>query len=153
MLASSPLRLFSQFRPLAAHTPLTLSFAHWYHALLQISNTMFSQYLFILLSCAGYAYSKTALAHFMVQSSYAYNLQQWKTDMASAKQMNLDGFALNWTPPDCQQPYLRWMVSFFSSITTASQLTVHPGDTDRHGLSSCRTKRVSPDPFFRHELF
>ncbi|TKX23565.1 glycosyl hydrolase family 71 protein [Elsinoe australis] len=85
---------------------------------------MFSQYLFILLSCAGYAYSKTALAHFMVQSSYAYNLQQWKTDMASAKQMNLDGFALNWTPPDCQQPYLRWMAT---QIDTAFQAAEQSG--------------------------
>ncbi|PNS20145.1 Glucan endo-1,3-alpha-glucosidase agn1 [Sphaceloma murrayae] len=41
--------------------------------------------------------------------------------MASAKQMNLDGFALNWTPPDCQQPYLRWMPTQIDNAYKAAE--------------------------------
>lgn len=41
-------------------------------------------------------------AHMMVQNTYAYDISQWKTDMAAAQQIGIDGFALNWIPPDCE---------------------------------------------------
>lgn len=47
------------------------------------------------------------LAHFMVQNAYAYDIDQWKTDMTAAQQVGIDGFALNWIPPDCQS-HLGW---------------------------------------------
>lgn len=46
-------------------------------------------------------------AHFMVQNSYAYDVNQWKQDMQQAKDMGVDAFALNWMPPNCRSN-LQW---------------------------------------------
>ncbi|KAI9712085.1 MAG: hypothetical protein M1820_001794 [Bogoriella megaspora] len=40
-------------------------------------------------------------AHFMVQNSYSYNQTTWEHDMQSASSVGIDGFALNWVPPQC----------------------------------------------------
>lgn len=65
--------------------------------------------------------AKTVLSHFMLQNSYAYNLQQWKTDIAAAQQIGLDGFALNWLPPDCSSPGLDWQVARIDDAFTAAE--------------------------------
>ncbi|CAJ2502196.1 Uu.00g095900.m01.CDS01 [Anthostomella pinea] len=44
----------------------------------------------------------SVLAHFMVSNSYAYTAARWKTDIIAAQQVGIDGFALNWNPPDCE---------------------------------------------------
>lgn len=49
-------------------------------------------------------------AHFMVQNSWAYDLEQWKEDMLSAKSIGVDAFAMNWMPPDCHDD-LQWQES------------------------------------------
>lgn len=49
-------------------------------------------------------------AHFMVQNSWAYNQEQWKEDMLSARSIGIDAFAMNWMPPDCQSR-LQWQES------------------------------------------
>ncbi|KAK3678381.1 hypothetical protein LTR78_001678 [Recurvomyces mirabilis] len=58
-------------------------------------------------------------AHFMVQNAYAYDVGQWKTDIASAQQIGIDGFALNWIPPDCQGG-LGWTVDRIDDAFTAA---------------------------------
>lgn len=60
------------------------------------------------------------LAHFMVQNSYAYDVDQWKTDMQAAQQVGIDGFALNWIPPDCQS-HLGWTADRIDDAFTAAQ--------------------------------
>lgn len=55
--------------------------------------------------------AKTVLAHFMVENSYAYNVAQWEADMTAAQQIGIDGFSLNWSPPDCSSPGLDWQVT------------------------------------------
>jgi len=59
-------------------------------------------------------------AHFMVQNAYAYDVNQWKTDMASAQQIGIDGFALNWIPPDCESG-LDWTVARIDDAYTAAE--------------------------------
>ena len=59
-------------------------------------------------------------AHFMVSNSYAYDVQQWKTDIDAAKQVGIDGFALNWIPPDCE-PNLGWMVNRIGDAFEAAE--------------------------------
>ena len=59
-------------------------------------------------------------AHFMVMNTYAYDVDQWKKDMSSAQQMGIDGFALNWIPPDCQ-PGLSWTASRIDDAFTAAE--------------------------------
>ena len=54
--------------------------------------------------------ARQVVAHFMLDNSYAYNVNQWKTDMAAAQQIGIDGFSLNWIPPDCNSPSLGWQV-------------------------------------------
>ncbi|KAK5133810.1 hypothetical protein LTR08_007240 [Meristemomyces frigidus] len=60
------------------------------------------------------------MAHFMVQNAYAYDVDQWKTDIASAQQVGIDGFALNWIPPDCQAG-LDWTVDAIDDAFTAAE--------------------------------
>ena len=60
------------------------------------------------------------LAHFMVQNSYAYDVAQWKTDMTAAQQVGIDGFALNWIPPNCQGD-LSWTADRIGDAFTAAQ--------------------------------
>lgn len=59
-------------------------------------------------------------AHFMVQNAYAYDVDQWKTDIASAQQIGIDGFALNWIPPNCQYG-LDWTVDRIDDAFTAAE--------------------------------
>nr|POE87904.1 udp-n-acetylglucosamine--dolichyl-phosphate n-acetylglucosaminephosphotransferase [Quercus suber] len=67
------------------------------------------------------AVSATAvLAHFMVQNSYAYDVDEWKTDMSVALGIGIDGFALNWIAPDCQ-PGLDWMADRIDNAYTAAE--------------------------------
>ena len=70
--------------------------------------------------CAQVTSAATVMAHFMVANSYAYNVAQWKTDMTAAKQIGIDGFALNWTPPDCTSPSLGWTVNRIDDAYTAA---------------------------------
>ena len=60
------------------------------------------------------------MAHFMVQNAYAYDIAQWKTDIASAQQIGIDGFALNWIPPDCMTG-LDWTVDTIDDAFTAAE--------------------------------
>ena len=50
------------------------------------------------------ATAKSVVAHFMLDNSYAYDVKQWKTDMKAAQQAGIDGFSLNWIPPNCNSP-------------------------------------------------
>ncbi|KAK4544089.1 hypothetical protein LTR36_004587 [Oleoguttula mirabilis] len=59
-------------------------------------------------------------AHFMVQNTYAYTVDQWKTDMTSAQQVGIDGFSLNWIPPDCDTG-LSWMTDRIDDAFTAAE--------------------------------
>ncbi|KAK5108034.1 hypothetical protein LTR62_008869 [Meristemomyces frigidus] len=59
-------------------------------------------------------------AHFMVQNAYAYDVNQWKTDMGAAQQIGIDGFSLNWIPPDCQAG-LDWTVDRIDDAFTAAE--------------------------------
>lgn len=60
------------------------------------------------------------MAHFMVQNAYAYTVDQWKTDITSAQQVGIDGFALNWIPPDCDYG-LDWTVTQIDNAFTAAE--------------------------------
>ena len=84
---------------------------------------LFTSSLSLLLAacCAQYASASTVLAHFMVANSYAYDDAQWKTDMAAAKQMGVDGFSLNWASPDCSVPYLDWMADRIDDAFSAAE--------------------------------
>jgi len=66
------------------------------------------------------ASATTVLAHFMVQNAYAYDVNQWETDIAAAQQIGVDGFALNWIPPDCDSG-LDWMVTAIDDAYTAAE--------------------------------
>lgn len=59
-------------------------------------------------------------AHFMVQNSYAYDHQQWKDDMLSAKSIGIDAFAMNWMPPDCQSG-LGWQLDRIDDAYKAAE--------------------------------
>jgi len=62
-----------------------------------------------VLAMAGVAVRWTAatdvFAHVMMSNVAQYDANQWNIEVAKAKQMNLDGFALNWTPTRCQSQY------------------------------------------------
>ena len=68
----------------------------------------------------GSASAATVFAHFMIQNAYAYDINQWKTDIAAAQQIGIDGFALNWIPPDCEEG-LDWMVERIDDAFTAAE--------------------------------
>jgi len=76
----------------------------------------------VLIAATGaqVASAATVMAHFMVQESYAYNVAQWKTDIKAAQQVGIDGFALNWIPPDCESPSLRWQMNQIDQAYTAA---------------------------------
>jgi len=78
----------------------------------------------LLLAAAGarLVTAKTVLAHFMVQESYAYTVAEWKSDIAMAQQIGIDGFALNWIPPDCTSG-LDWMVDRIDKAYSAASGT------------------------------
>lgn len=77
----------------------------------------------VLLATMGaqMASAKSVIAHFMMDNSYAYNVKQWKTDMASAMQIGIDGFALNWIPPDCSSPSRSWQVDRIDDAYSAAE--------------------------------
>jgi glucan endo-1,3-alpha-glucosidase len=85
------------------------------------------------------ASATTVFAHFMVQNAYAYDVNQWETDIAAAQQIGIDGFALNWIPPDCESG-LDWMPDRINDAFTAAQnngfFLVHSFDMS---YSSCNT--------------
>ncbi|KAF2864486.1 glycoside hydrolase family 71 protein [Piedraia hortae CBS 480.64] len=56
----------------------------------------------LAVAMAQVAVATDVFAHFMVQNAYAYDVNQWKQDMNDAKSIGIDGFALNWIPPNCQ---------------------------------------------------
>lgn len=76
--------------------------------------------LLLAATCAQVASAATVMAHFMVANSYAYNVAQWETDIKAAQQIGIDGFALNWTPPDCSYPSLDWMADRIADAYTAA---------------------------------
>jgi len=79
-------------------------------------------FVLLLAACrAQVAAAKNVVAHFMLDNSYAYNVQQWKTDMASAQQIGIDGFSLNWIPPDCNYPSLGWQVDRIDDAYAAAE--------------------------------
>lgn len=84
---------------------------------------MFKTLSLVLLATlsAQVASAKTVVTHFMLDNSYAYTVKQWKTDMTSAQQIGIDGFALNWIPPDCSSPSLDWQVSRIADAYTAAE--------------------------------
>lgn len=76
--------------------------------------------LLLVATCSHVASAATVMAHFMVANAYAYNLEQWKSDITAAKQVGIDGFALNWTPPDCTSPSLGWTADRIADAYTAA---------------------------------
>lgn len=58
--------------------------------------------------------------HFMVANSYAYDVAQWKKDIVVAQDMGVDGFALNWTPPDCSSN-MDWTIDRIADAYTAAE--------------------------------
>ncbi|EMC93240.1 glycoside hydrolase family 71 protein [Baudoinia panamericana UAMH 10762] len=73
-----------------------------------------------LASLLRLASAADVFAHFMVQNTYAYDINQWKTDMSQAQAIGVDGFALNWIPPDCV-PGLDWTVARINDAFTAAE--------------------------------
>ena len=73
---------------------------------------MFRPSILSALACAlGSASAVDVFAHFMVSNSYGYDVAQWKTDMRAARQVGIDGFSMNWSPPNCDASNnLDWMV-------------------------------------------
>lgn len=69
------------------------------------------------------ATAKTVTAHFMLDNSYAYTVKQWETDMKTAQQAGIDGFSLNWIPPDCSYPSRGWQVDRIDDAYTAAEKT------------------------------
>lgn len=84
--------------------------------------TMLHFTLFAILSALAFKTSSAAsvFAHFMVQNSYAYDVDQWKTDIEAAQQVGIDGFALNWTPPNCQADE-SWAIDRIDDAFTAAE--------------------------------
>ncbi|RMY07578.1 hypothetical protein D0867_09307 [Hortaea werneckii] len=66
------------------------------------------------------AHATDVFAHFMVQNAYAYDVDQWKKDMSAAQQMGIDGFAMNWIPPECQSG-LSWVPDRIDDAFTAAE--------------------------------
>lgn len=60
-------------------------------------------------------------AHVMVTMTYGYTTTTWKNDMLAARQMGVDGFSLNWTPPHCDSAYdLSWFMEQIDNAYTAA---------------------------------
>ncbi|KAK0856143.1 hypothetical protein LTR87_017925 [Friedmanniomyces endolithicus] len=56
---------------------------------------------FLVLLFCGAATAADVFAHFMVSNTYSYSRTEWKADIVAAQAIGIDGFALNWAPPDC----------------------------------------------------
>lgn len=78
--------------------------------------------LFALLSALAVrtASAATVMAHMMVMNTYAYDVDMWETDMAAAQAIGIDGFALNWTPPNCQDDQ-SWAIDRIDDAFTAAE--------------------------------
>jgi len=83
---------------------------------------MFTYYAAAAAALLRVATATDVFAHFMVQNAYAYDVGQWKKDIASAQQIGIDGFALNWIPPDCVGG-LGWTVDRIADAFTAAEAT------------------------------
>ncbi|CAK1364072.1 unnamed protein product [Cercospora beticola] len=83
---------------------------------------MLHLYLFAVLSALAFRVSTaaTVMAHFMLMNSFAYDVDMWKKDMAAAQQIGVDGFAINWTPPDCNGDS-SWYVDRIEDAYTAAE--------------------------------
>ncbi|KAK3669724.1 hypothetical protein LTR78_010407 [Recurvomyces mirabilis] len=57
--------------------------------------------LFLVILLCGLATAADVFAHFMVANTYNYTQTEWKADFVAASEIGIDGFALNWGPPDC----------------------------------------------------
>jgi glucan endo-1,3-alpha-glucosidase len=66
------------------------------------------------------ASASSVFAHFMVMNSFAYDVGQWEKDITSAQEVGIDGFALNWTPPNCQANE-NWSVDRIDDAFTAAE--------------------------------
>lgn len=78
--------------------------------------------LFAILSALALQTTDAAsvFAHFMVQNSYAYDVDQWKTDITAAQQIGIDGFALNLIPPNCNDDE-SWAIDRIDDAYTAAE--------------------------------
>lgn len=95
----------------------------------------------------------TVFAHFMMANSFAYNINQWEADMAAALQIGIDGFALNWTPPDCASN-MDWTVSRIDDAFTAAQQTgfklIHSFDMSWSDCNTYWNQTFMADMIDRH---
>ena len=78
--------------------------------------------LFAVLSALAIrtASGASVFAHFMMMNSYAYDQDMWKKDIAAAQQVGIDGFALNWIPPNCQADE-SWVVDRIDDAFSAAE--------------------------------
>lgn len=68
---------------------------------------------------------KIALAHFMLNGAYAYDVAQWKKDFDDAAQMGVDGFALNFQQmtPGCNPAWIKDQIKLADQASQASNGT------------------------------
>lgn len=102
-------------------TPANPTLVHFHFSALAVGKMFRAAYLFAALSLAAVriASAKDVFAHFMMQNAYAYDVGQWETDIAAAQQIGIDGFALNWVPPNCQDD-LSWQAARIDDAYTAA---------------------------------
>jgi glucan endo-1,3-alpha-glucosidase len=67
--------------------------------------------------------ARSVVAHFMLDNSYAYTVAQWNTDMKAAQEAGIDGFSLNWIPPNCEAASRGWQVDRVADAFTAAEQT------------------------------
>ncbi|KAK4909041.1 hypothetical protein LTR49_022140 [Elasticomyces elasticus] len=81
--------------------------------------------------CLAVLFSRLAsaadvFAHFMsptsqVANTYEYPQTEWEADFTAASAIGIDGFALNWAPPDCSlSPNADWYVNRIDDAYTAA---------------------------------
>lgn len=101
----------------------------------------------------GYASAVDVFAHFMVTNSYAYDIKQWKADMASARQIGIDGFSLNWQPPRCSDTDLSWFAERAKDAFTAAEEMIDEGKPFKlyHSFDFDQ-KECSGEPFTKEYL-
>ncbi|KAK5140900.1 hypothetical protein LTR32_006418 [Rachicladosporium monterosium] len=78
--------------------------------------------LFLVISFCGLATAADIFAHLITE---------WKADVVAASEIGIDGFALNWGPPDCSlaPDYQDWYVARIedASAVAATKL-IYPFD-------------------------
>lgn len=111
-----------------------------------------------LAGAMGFANAVDVFAHFMVTNSYAYDVEQWKADMKSARQMGINGFSLNWSPPNCDGD-LTWFVDRIRDAYTAAEEMTNEGknfklyhsfDMDNAECNTFFTKEYMQDIIAEH---